>query len=124
MAFTKVAIFTILLMTIGCSTNSDIKRHQLFMKQVKNQRESLTKLEYRQYVKKMIDVKEGELMALNQQLDKSNKMMDHHDVMSGSTGRDTYSFNKQTTGMNLKKIDTRIKNVEKELYLLKSQLSR
>ena len=124
MAFMKIIIFSILLMTVGCSTNSDIKRHQLFMKQVQIKKESSTKLEYRHYVKKMIDVKEGELMALNQQLDKSNKMMDHHDVMSSSTGRDTYSFNKQTTGMNLKKIDTRIKSVEKELYLLKSELSR
>jgi hypothetical protein len=123
MTFMKLMIFTILFITIGCSTNSDIKRHQFFMKQVQNQRESLTKIEYRQYLNKMIDVKEGELMALNQQLDKSNKMMDHHDVMSSSTGRDTYSFNKISTGMNLKKIDTRIKNVEKELYLLKSQLS-
>ena len=124
MKLIKLFILTILLITIGCSTNSDIKRHQLFMKQVKTQRESLTKLEYRMYVKKMIDIKEGELMALNQQVEKSNKMMDHHDVMASSTGRDTYSFNKTTTGMNLKKIDTRIKNVEKELYLLKSQLSR
>ena len=94
------------------------------LKQVQNKRENLTALEYKQYIKKMIEVKESELQALNQLQDKSNKMMDHHEVMASSTGRDTYSFNKTTTGMDLKKTDTRIKNVEKELYLLKSQLIR
>jgi hypothetical protein len=113
-----------LAVTIGCSTNTDRKRHQLFLKQVQNKRENLTALEYKQYIKKMIEVKESELQALNQLQDKSNKMMDHHEVMASSTGRDTYSFNKTTTGMDLKKTDTRIKNVEKELYLLKSQLIR
>jgi hypothetical protein len=124
MNFFKNLILMTLLITIGCSTSSDAKRHQLFLKQVQGQREQLTPLEYKAYIKKMIDVKESELQALNQQSDKSNKMMDHHDVMASSTGRDTYSFNKTTTGMNLKKIDTRKKNVEKELYLLKSQILR
>ncbi len=91
---------------------------------MESKRRNLTKPEYRYYIKHMIGNKEAELIGLRQQTGDHNKMMDHHEVMSSSTGMDTYSFNKSSTGMKLKELDVRVKNVEKELYFLKSQVFR
>ena len=117
------SIFLLSILT-SCASTKEKERHSSFLKQVQLKRETLNKGQYKHYLRQAIDRKEGELLALEQQMDENNKRMDHHEVMqSNSTQLDPHSFNKTTTGMALKNIDNRIKNVKKELFLLKSQLS-
>ena len=119
----SILIFVFSFLFFSCSGVAEKKRHNLFLKEIQYKKEGLMPAEYQAYIKQRITVKEGELQALQQLVKNQNKMMDHHNVMSESTGMETHSFNKVTTGMELKRLDTRIKNVERELFFLKSQLN-
>lgn len=111
------------ILLFSCASNKERKRHENFLIEVKNQKAVLTPAQYQLYLKRKIDVKEGELTALKQLMDESNKRMEHHEVMqSNSAEMDPHSFHRVTTGIDLKNIDNRIKNVRKELLLLRSQL--
>jgi hypothetical protein len=121
MNFFLILLFVI---TTSCAHQKYLDEHQTFLRTIEQNKQSMTKPEYRAYLNYQLNSKENELQGLTGMQQNSEGNLAVQETMTNQyTSLDNYDFQSNSTKINLKRIDEKQKLINKQIFYLRSELS-
>lgn len=124
----KILLIMICVVISSCSSFTSKKvdyqdGHRKFLSEVEAKKASLKKKEYRTYLQQKLDYKVGVLGNLQGQMSNAEGRNEQSELMSGSSNSEAHRFNAQSSGLEMRRLDERIKILKRQIFFLRSQLS-
>ncbi|MCO4794134.1 MAG: hypothetical protein KC493_10495 [Bacteriovoracaceae bacterium] len=121
----KYLILILCVALFSCSSFKKVdyqKDHQTFLGLVEKKKSTLSNNDYRIFLKNSLNQKTNVETNLLGQMDNLKGRVSHNEVMSTSSNQDAHLFNAKSSGLEMKRIDERLKILKKEIFFLRSQL--
>lgn len=120
----KLIFLLFFVFSVSCAHQKYLDEHQTFLRTIEQNKQSMTKPEYRAYLNYQLAAKENELQGLTGMQQNSEGHLAVQETMTNQySSLDNYDFQSNSTKINLQRIDEKQKLIKKQIFYLRSELS-